>query len=150
MHWPLQSYIAGLPLGRNFPDGKVGWLTVMVDLHLRWNHYQHHWKDVFSWTSDSSLGRASQSEKNTQYIQPHLCIQFHHVHEIIWKTLIGVIASCPFFFFFCPYPWHVEIPRLGIKSKPWQWPEPQQWRCQILNPTEPRRNSHHILSLVTF
>ena len=38
------------------------------------------------------------------------------------------------FFFFFPYPQHAEILGPGIEPAPWQWPEPQQWQCQVLNP----------------
>ena len=36
------------------------------------------------------------------------------------------------FFWLCP--WHVEVPRPGIKPTPQQHSELHQWQCQILNP----------------
>ena len=38
------------------------------------------------------------------------------------------------YIFFLPCLWHVEVPTPGIKTIPQQWPKPQQWQCQILNP----------------
>ena len=35
-------------------------------------------------------------------------------------------------FFFWPYPWHGEVPRLGVKPVPELQPAPQLWQCQIL------------------
>ena len=31
-------------------------------------------------------------------------------------------------------PWHVEVPGPGIKPVAKQWPKPQRWKCQVLNP----------------
>ena len=32
-------------------------------------------------------------------------------------------------FFFQPLPWHTEVPKSGIKSKPELWPMSQLWQC---------------------
>ena len=60
---------------------------------------QHHPKDAFSWTSDSSSGRTSQGEKknahslNFAYVFSTYVI--HHVQETIQKKLMGTIAVTP-------------------------------------------------------
>ena len=44
---------------------------------------------------------------------------------------------CFVFWFVCPCPRHVEVPGLGIEPAPQQWPELQQWQCQVLNLLSP-------------
>ena len=83
----------------------------------------------------------------------HLCLQATHPLAI-WPNVgenapDSVLASSDlplhpfslqtFFFFSWLHLWPVYVPRPGIEPVPqqWpktQWPEPQQWQCQILNP----------------
>ena len=45
------------------------------------------------------------------------------------------VFFCFLFFLnsFCLHPWHMEVPRPGIKPMPQQRPELQQWQCLVLN-----------------
>ena len=61
---------------------------------------QHHPKDAFSWTSDSSSGRTSQGEKKKNAHSLKFAYVFHtyvihHVQETIQKKLMGTIAVTP-------------------------------------------------------
>ena len=44
-------------------------------------------------------------------------------------------------FLFLLHPWHMEVLRPGIKSKPQLQPMPQLWQHQILNPLHHSKNS---------
>ena len=75
----------------------------------------------------------------------------------------SAFPSPPFFFFFfcfvCPYAWHMEVPRLGVKSKlellatatatahPSHICElyHSSWQCQIPEPLSEARDQTHIL-----
>ena len=60
-----------------------------------------------------------------------------------WNDLCKYVCWFLRLFFVCSFvclfvcflscPWHVKVPRPGIKSGPQQQPEPQQRQCQILN-----------------
>ena len=53
-----------------------------------------------------------------------ICVLVFEVVFCLFVCLFVCFLSCP---------WHVKVPRLGIKSGPQQQPEPQQRQCQILN-----------------
>ena len=57
------------------------------------------------------------------------------VQGTVDKDQIFLSFSCCFFLGGAgrSHPWHVEVPRPGIKPTPQQQPRPLQWHCQILN-----------------
>ena len=52
---------------------------------------------------------------------------------IVAKTYLTFDVYCSKYFSFLS-PWHVNVPKPGVKPASQLWLEPQQWRCRILNP----------------
>ena len=82
---------------------------------------------------------------------PHYCLLYTYTFEraIFWPKMLrgssffiaNVIIwimrkkELETYFFFLVMSKHGEVPGPGIEPTPHQWPEPQQWQCQIFNPS---------------
>ena len=64
----------------------------------------------------------------------------------LWKNTY-IFTINPTYLFIWLHPWHVEF---GARDQPvpQQWPEPQQWQCQILNLLSHTGTSWHILMAI--
>lgn len=70
--------------------------------------------------------------------------------NFLFSPLFSLALTLALFFFFWSYPSHTEVPLPGIESVPQQWPEPQQWECQILNPLSYQGTPSFLLSFFLF
>ena len=80
------------------------------------------------------------------------------------KCLVLTISSIFFLVSLVPLPWHLEVPRLGVKLEAQLWayttltatPDPScicdlhcsSWQCQVLNPLSEARDQTHILMIL--
>ena len=89
-------------------------------------------------------------------VSPALCAGEKHLYYA-WQQVSSSFApegytisifSFFFFFFFVflgPHPWHMQVPRLGVKSELCLWPTPQPRQLGILDPSCEASNWTHIL-----
>ena len=86
------------------------------------------------------------------YLFKHISIMLQWLQETLNSTIWHIIHYCPlqipFFFFFLPFPEHMEIPWPGMGPAPQQWPKPLQWQCQILNLLHHKRTPFSSFSLL--
>ena len=59
---------------------------------------------------------------------------FHVLLSFYWDIIHIPYHKIHLFFFFLLWPWHTEIPRLGIEPVSQRQPKPQQWQCEVINP----------------
>lgn len=70
------------------------------------------------------------------------------VYEYECEIPVVITELKSFFFYIWLCPWHSKVSRPGIKPMPLQWPEPQQWRCWVLNPVNHQETLRfHILKV---
>ena len=95
------------------------------------------WFDWYNWKVWSTL--ASNTAVVRGSMEPGLCLRFSSpwLHNAISEEKRDL-----FFFFFWPYPWHMEVPGPGTESAPQQW-------HQIFNPLSHPRASRGNFSFLT-
>ena len=76
--------------------------------------------------------------KYLSYTFPFLSPNFHQVCNPLHTLASGKLSPLgtrglffPFFFFLWPYPWHMEVPRLGVTWSCSCQPAPQPQQCWI-------------------
>ena len=102
---------------------------------------------------DLGTGKDTGEACQDQYSAGTRCRRIQVTDEGIYTFFLGIFFFS--FFFLRPHPWHMEVPRLGVKSQlqllaPATAPASQDlsfcnlhhssWQCQILNPLSKARS----------